>query len=89
MESESLQFQQFRRDVEIDSDASFQFWFQGDQIGGAVAAAEFQHLEVGSVSEAFANCPLRQPHSGPVNPGQPALPIAFMCPLTHYIKILC
>ena len=46
MEREFLQRLQLRRDLKIHSDASLQFWFQGDQLRGAIAATEFQHLQI-------------------------------------------
>jgi hypothetical protein len=46
MEREFLQRLQLRCDLEIHSDASLQFWFQGDQLRGAIAATEFQYLQI-------------------------------------------
>ena len=46
MKREFLQCLQLRRDLEIHSDASFQFWFQSDQLHGAIAATEFQYLQI-------------------------------------------
>src|SRR6478609_4781406 len=45
IKAEFLQCLQFRCDLEIDSDASFQFPFQRDQLHGAIAATEFQYLQ--------------------------------------------
>jgi hypothetical protein len=46
IKGEFLQYLQFRRDLEIDSDASFQFAFQRHELRGAIAATEFQYLQV-------------------------------------------
>jgi len=46
VKGEFLQCLQFRRDLKIDSDASFQFPLQRDQLHGAIAATEFRYLQV-------------------------------------------
>src|SRR4029453_4561423 len=46
MEREFLQRLQLRRDLKIHSDASLQFWFQGDQLRAAIATTEFQQHQI-------------------------------------------
>ena len=46
MEGEFLQCLQIQRDLKIHSDAFLQFSFQGDKLRRAIAATEFQHLQI-------------------------------------------
>jgi len=46
MEREFLQGLQLGCDLEIDSDTPFQLRFQRDQLRGAIATTEFQHLQI-------------------------------------------